>query len=333
MPDVAKVYYIQYIGDKLYIDKDKIYNLVLFKGEYIQPNTLSTAEQNAIPYDYTEVEVNSIVEGIVLRKEIIVLDKVDNWVLDGFIKTIIGIDVFGDKTEVSGVVFELTHLRPSDKKGKILISSKYVFRTPISGKSGGYSGVVYAVMDEQLSQRIIGEGVLILTVNIIGRIVEEGKTGKVALIHPRGSKQANMVLSVKPDDVQPYNLLKEMKRTTVINRKDVGIINLEKILDLERVSGRIRELTIISPVKTNIYINSDGLDLFTSHNSYDDLSTMAEFSDTVVAMQSIAGDYILNIKDIYFTKSIKIDVGISGSSTIKNIFCIYDIEERENHAN
>lgn len=326
MPEAVKVYYIQHIGAELYTNKDKIYDLVLFSVEYVQPNTLSTSEETAPPYDYTEVDVSNIIENVVLSKEIIVFDKISNWTLDGFIKVIAGVSVFGDKTEVTGIDFRLIQL--SAKKETRIAESKYVFRIPISGKSDGYSAVVYAAVNEWVNNVKIVGNVLLLQINITGRIVEEGKTGKVALIHPRGSRQHNLVLPVKPDDVQPHDLPREMKRTKVINRKDVEVIHLEKILSLEGFSGMIRELAIVSPVKPSIDINSDGLDLFTPHNSYDDLSAMAEFSDFVVAMQSIAGDYILNIKDIYFTKSIKINLGISGSGTIKNIFCIYDIEEK-----
>jgi len=332
MPEAIKVYYIQHIGDKLYINRDKIYDLALFSGEYIQPNTLSTSEEIAPPYDYTEVEVSNFVENVVLSKEIIVLDKISNLTLDGFIKIIAGVSVYGDKTEVTGVEFRLMLLRA---KNEIRIAeSKYVFRTPVSGNSGGYSSVVYAAMDEQINDMKI-DGILILQISITGRVVEEGKTGGVALIHPRGSKQQNLVLSTKLDKVEVRpGLPGEKKRTKVINRKDVEVTNFEKILDLKGFSGRIIELTIMSPVKPDIYVYSDEIDLFTSHNSYDDLSTMAEFSDTVVAMQSIAGDYILNIKDIHFTKSIEIALGISGSDTIDNIFLIYDVDvEEKKHAN
>lgn len=311
-------YYIQHIGDTLLNHKNRDFDLVLLSGDHIQPKTLSSADESVSPYDYTEVDVVAPIEKVVLMKEILVADKFD-CILDGFIKVNTCFAVYGDKTEVTMVEFKL---RRADSVS-VVAQSKYEFRTPITGNNGSYGASVYAAMTQQVNNVEI-DGMLSLQISIIGKVAE-GDIGKVAFIHIRGNGVQNLVLPVKKPHYNRDSLAK-VKRTRIINRKDVDVTKLEKVLSLDDEHGTIRELTIVSPVKPSIFIVCDNIDMFASHNSYDDLATISEFSETIVAIQSAALDYVVNIKNIRFTENITIEVGIPGSSTIDNIFCIYDIE-------
>lgn len=115
--------------------------------------------------------------------------------------------------------------------------------------------------------------------------------------------------------------------TGLINKKGLNASRGYKILDLKG-HGKLRELTVSLNVKPDLYVKVNGNELYNIHASFDDLSTISEYSEVVSAITSAAGDnYIINIKEIKFTDSIVISLYFDGNATINNIFCIYDLME------
>lgn len=314
MPDIT-YYYIQHIGDKQTIINSKTYDLILTK--YPQPEALSTPEKNVLPYDYTESDVNNTSESVVLNKEIIIFDNIKG-IMYGAARVTAGFAVYGDKTEITGIEFALTHKRD-------VIRSKYVFASPVRGNADGYGDIVFASINEIVNNILDKNITLTMTISIIGRVIEEGAVGKVSLVHPRGSAIPNLVLSIEP--IQKQEIDNIYKQTYTLNMIDVDINRIKTILDLDGVYGRIREITITSATKPNIYIYADRRDILHQHNTWDDLNRITDFSDTIAAVQSaVTDEYIINIKKIYFKNSIRLAVGISGSGTVSNVLVIYDLE-------
>ena len=115
--------------------------------------------------------------------------------------------------------------------------------------------------------------------------------------------------------------------TKIINLKGLKASNSYKILDLKG-QGKLKELTVSLNIKPDLYVRVNGSELYNNHASFDDLSTISEYSDVVSAITSVTGDnYIINIKEVKFTKSIVVSLFFNGNATINNIFCIYDLME------
>lgn len=135
--------------------------------------------------------------------------------------------------------------------------------------------------------------------------------------------------TVVSEKLKIIELLKEIKhyRTELINGKDINASNGYSVLKILDKSGTLKELTIRLTVKPELYIKVDNNELYNIHANFDDLATASEYSDTISAITSIDGlYYIINIKDVKFTKSLLVSFFFSGNATINNIFCLYDIE-------
>lgn len=114
-------------------------------------------------------------------------------------------------------------------------------------------------------------------------------------------------------------------KTHILNIANISIVRQYPILDIKMSSGEIREVSIISPVKFNTYMEADDVVLFEHNNSFDAFEKISDFSDTVDAFVNTDGNYVVCIKDIKFLYSIKIYITVTNTANIQNIFCIYEI--------
>ncbi|MCZ7404272.1 MAG: hypothetical protein O8C67_04985 [Candidatus Methanoperedens sp.] len=116
-------------------------------------------------------------------------------------------------------------------------------------------------------------------------------------------------------------------KTDVISKRGYAINNHENVLNIEGRAGTLRELVLVSPIQFDININVDGSIVTYYNTDFNDLQTMYQYSNTFIATQSLAGDFIINVKKIYFLKKIKVDVIVNGRTVFKNIFAVIDTEE------
>ncbi len=114
------------------------------------------------------------------------------------------------------------------------------------------------------------------------------------------------------------------KTTRIISLKDYRAANAYSIINAGG-KGRIKEVTIVCPVKFNIHVVADNRKISNLHYSFDDLTSLTGYSDFVSATAPVGGNYIVSVKDIFFNKNIEISIDFDGSIVIENIWCIYDM--------
>ena len=141
-------------------------------------------------------------------------------------------------------------------------------------------------------------------------------------------KVGDLIVSKKQEVIMKKQFTPETEEkgttTKIINLKGINSTNHYVILDLKKSSGIIRELTINCNAKFDIYIKSDETEVINNHGTFDDLSTLSGFSDSIVT--SVSGsNYIINIRNISFKRNVNASIRFNGSITINNIFCVYDI--------
>ncbi len=181
-------------------------------------------------------------------------------------------------------------------------------------------------LNSKLSSNIIGlsNNINILNSGLSSNI--KNLSDNIVSLNLSTQSERNTIVSEK---LKIIDLLNEIKHyhTELINVKDINASNGYKVLNIVNKSGTLKELTIRLNVKPELYIEVDNIEVYNIHANFDDLSTTSDYSDTISAITSIDGlYYILNIKDIKFTKSLFVSFYFSGNATINNIFCVYDIE-------
>jgi len=113
-----------------------------------------------------------------------------------------------------------------------------------------------------------------------------------------------------------------LRSSQAIHRKNFTVSAAEKVLLLE-APGVVRELTIVANAGPNLVLEVDGRDFFGRHSTYADLAEVSLYSDHVVAT-TYGSSYTVQVKDIHFRESVRIEVHFSSSATVSALFCLYD---------
>lgn len=132
---------------------------------------------------------------------------------------------------------------------------------------------------------------------------------------PHPEKTESITLSIKDANINKLS-------SEIISRSVSRITSSEVILE-HKGQGYIKDLTIVSESKINLVIQIDGKPLIDFATTFDKLNSITSYTDTITARQ-VGTDFIINIKELFFTQYIKIEANLTPPNTIQTIFYLYN---------
>lgn len=144
---------------------------------------------------------------------------------------------------------------------------------------------------------------------------DEAETILKTIPKPQPEKTESITLSIKDANINKLS-------SEIISRSVSRITSSEVILE-HKGQGYIKDLTIVSKSKINLVIQIDGKPLIDFATTFDKLNSITTYTDTITARQ-VGTDFVVNIKELFFTKYIKIEANLTTPNIIPTIFYLYN---------
>lgn len=116
------------------------------------------------------------------------------------------------------------------------------------------------------------------------------------------------------------------KSSKIISRMLARPVTAEVLIDIKDKMGVLKELTVVALNKINVNVVVDGISYLDNVYRWDDFAGITLYTDVFVARVD-GSNYVLVIKDISFTKSLRVQIFFDSSTTVSHVFGVFDICE------